>query len=556
MGNLFSRSNNNVNHVVDNHNSSSGENYEDRTCALFDQIGPMTREEAMEDALLVETKEEFAHHIVRRLQTKLSRSVFFSFEEWEDGCHVAAKLNPKELEAVVNILVHGEHIHIPYNGQYSYSIHNEITQFLSSMLCGTDTLRTEDMHVTHLDLQDSTVWYNNHDNNRALPYTRLHNSIENLTKLTELDIDPNVTAFPRDLTSLKDLKHLGIKITSAGMNGQQEMEGRRMIELQSLRILMLHFQQGSAPVPPYILRWLSNASFQSLFQLHFSFDVDTTQFLPGLLSVLDANKSMRQISELIIDLKDVAEKYSSLAFRRHFHEQTAQIVPYAIDVCPDLKVLCFKGEKRLAEMLCREAATRLEKGDFDKELTQSPYTYVQDFWLDIGNGETWEENGPWIQSVKRSILVFLKHFKRLTGIDDAIWKASGDSIDVHLSYLNNLNYGGGRVLIPNTLWYATDPKGDGAKDILGPNNPPRMECAPKPIPLSVWPIVIARINKDREKYTEEGYWNTCVDDPVSIYRMLRPNGSVLGPALEGILGSHANTQSMHTSKKRKLLELK
>ncbi|KAL3903151.1 MAG: hypothetical protein SGILL_010553, partial [Bacillariaceae sp.] len=103
------------------------------------------------------------------------------------------------------------------------------------------------------------------------------------------------------------------------------------------------------------------------------------------------------------------------------------------------------------------------------------------------------------------------------------------------SYLMAINQGRGRILIPET---STGVDG----------SPPLEQFSDgyaKPVPVSVWPLVISKSNTGpnctwREEWqpSEE----TCaLLNYTAVYRMLRPNSEVLGPALARILGSDSET---------------
>jgi hypothetical protein len=123
-----------------------------------------------------------------------------------------------------------------------------------------------------------------------------------------------------------------------------------------------------------------------------------------------------------------------------------------------------------------------------------------------------------------SLITILGFFRRLHKIDPRLYSPSKEEEKAQcemIEFLLRKNYGCGDVLL-NLV--STDEHG-----ILRTTTP-----SPK-IPLSFWPFVMERAVRGPKRFKHR---NKATMDASVIFRLLRPNSEMLGPALERVLHNH------------------
>ena len=457
---------------------------------------------------------------------------------------------PEELEIVVSLFIEAGNILYPLDCNYDDNAHHQILNFLDifcsnmHISCGKsvyDFVHTDDQphdcpeksHVEYLHLGDNAMdfsydpEYERGDGylHHSLQSFELHECIGKLEGLKVLSLTTHCTSLPETLTNLKDLHRITIvdsctRPTPAGAD--QELA---TIAFPNVSKIHIHTdQKENTEMRGALKSLLLNSSFPEISELSFEIHNDATQIIPDVLNTIRSNTCFKQIDGIV---------FSFGMFEHNNQDKDLipnvflDLMPQVVHFLPKVNELSLEGKNEQLEGVIDTIARRLQTGEYNKE-------YMELFCNNLCILQTDFGTNNHAKKQKESMLTILQWFKRLSSISRDFYGDRPSPVDRGIEYLLRLNYGGGRMLIPSTELSASRR--------LASVVPVEEHdtSAGQRIPVSLWPSVLARANDDY------GAWSDLTEDcclkypcrpfdATAIYRMLRPNSNLLGPALEGIL---------------------
>ena len=303
------------------------------------------------------------------------------------------------------------------------------------------------------------------------------------------------------------------------------------LELDSLKHIVIEdigYIRGS-PLDFKLMSWLAKSRLPALEHVHVQTSPRRHRILPDVFrALLRANTSVTNISKLTIDVQ--LSQFPPNNFFGHLFLQTLP------QITPNLKELSILIDPKC---FLPQVAARLKQGDFHPSLESTLCVSLETIRLKEFHPYNDQRAGRVLYNA--DMLELLRRFKRLNRIPVVFRNTSkAVPLDWNIDYLLRINYGGGRLLIPEMSLEldGSSCAEERKKDRTSVDEVPRQKC--QDIVPSLWPHILERASKDTRRWTRQ-IGNTRLrktdrlTDGTAIYRMLRPNSSLLGPALEGVL---------------------
>jgi hypothetical protein len=298
-------------------------------------------------------------------------------------------------------------------------------------------------------------------------------------------------------------------------------------------------ESDSTVLDPGLALWLAHSRMPSLEALYVENCGGESPVVSAIFNALRANNSVCNVQKIVVQASFTNDN-DCLA------DILLDILP---QLSPKLQHLSFLVSSR---WFVPQVAKRLETRQYHPLLPSTlgenlrHLYYFCSFW----------ENRSQLRQAKEKMIGILRVFKRLSVIPTTFDSRCYLEIDRQVDYLLRINYGGGRILIPETT---TDITGGSSRPFSRTKDCPSLQCVKRPfMPPSLWPRVIERAGKDPGIWCGEVETAVCSSfeancrpmDGTCIFRLLRPNSNLVGPALEGILnrddeddgGSYEETQ--------------
>jgi hypothetical protein len=347
------------------------------------------------------------------------------------------------------------------------------------------------------------------DGAAAAPYNIVHEDIGRLDELNFLRFFGKFHKVPfKQLGQLKCLRVLKIR---------QDIDPGAGIDVDDCQIIPTKFENvGSLQIwfpglDPSMKLWLQQSHFPALHTFDITvFEEDIiSDSISDFLVPFQASGNLHNIRFLNLTVYDASLITTVDTVLKFFLETMSTI-------SPKLENFVFHfGEAYDEFHSFVPLASRIKQGHYHPDVMETLCKSMR--VLDI---KLWKLKYS-SRDERDSLITILCFFRRLHKIDPRLYNPSKEeekAICQAIEFLLRKNYGCGDILM-NLV-------SNDKRDILRTTTP-----APR-IPLSFWPFVMERAVTGPKEFEHR---NKATMDASVIYRLLRPNSEMLGPALERIL---------------------